>query len=189
MLYINKLTILKKLDMRELLRDCTFSVLPHQKIGIIGEEGNGKSTLLKAILDPKLIENYCNVQGFVQHENLVLGYLPQRMPEIWKDISVWEYFFKKDPNADCDYQNINNCYSLLSTYQLNEEDLYDKKCGECSGGEQVKIQLIKLQMQNPDLYLLDEPTNDLDIDTLTFLEEFMSDEIQPFYLFLMMKHC
>lgn len=176
MLYINKLTILKKLDMRELLRDCTFSVLPHQKIGIIGEEGNGKSTLLKAILDPKLIENYCNVQGFVQHENLVLGYLPQRMPEIWKDISVWEYFFKKDPNSDCDYQNINNCYSLLSTYQLNEEDLYDKKCGECSGGEQVKIQLIKLQMQNPDLYLLDEPTNDLDIDTLTFLEEFMSDE-------------
>ena len=42
MLYINKLTILKKLDMRELLRDCTFSVLPHQKIGIIGEEGNGR---------------------------------------------------------------------------------------------------------------------------------------------------
>lgn len=178
MLSINNLTILKKQDHRELLKDCTFSVMPHQKIGIIGEEGNGKSTLLKAIYDQNLIKEYCIIQGKIQHESLIFGYLPQKMPAVWHPYTVWEFLFKKDPGSEYDYQNIASCYSLLAHYQLNEEELIEKKCGECSGGEQVKIQLIKLQMMNPDCYLLDEPTNDLDIDTLQILEEFMSDELK-----------
>ncbi len=176
MIHINKLTILKKQDQRELLKDCTFSILPHQKIGMIGEEGNGKSTLLKTIYNRQLTESYCTIQGTIQHDHLVFGYLPQKMPEIWQNQSVWEFLFKKEPDSEMDYQNIAACYSLLAFYQLEEESLTEKKCGECSGGEQVKIQLIKLQMMEPDLYLLDEPTNDLDIETLEILEDFMCDE-------------
>lgn len=56
--------------------DFTLTVKPTDKIAIIGEEGNGKSTLLKCIVDQKPIDNYCEVQGTIRSKNERIGYLP-----------------------------------------------------------------------------------------------------------------
>lgn len=175
MINIKKLTLIQKQTQRVLLKDCTFSVLPHEKIGIIGEEGNGKSTLLKAILNPSSIQHYCMVSGTIQHDGLVIGMLPQQLPQQWNQISVWDFMLKEAPDSETAYQNIPEYYRLMAQYGLDEDRFHQKKCAECSGGEQIKLQLIKLELQHPDLYLLDEPTNDLDIDTLEVLESFMND--------------
>lgn len=176
MLTIKNLTIIQNKNQRELLKDCTFTVLPKEKIGIIGEEGNGKSTLLKIIYNSESVKDYCTYTGAIQHDHLIFGMLPQFLDKKWTDTLIWDFLFKKEPEMEPDYQNITELYPLLTVYSFQEEDLHQKKCSKLSGGEQVKIQLIKLQMQHPDIYLLDEPTNDLDLETLILLENFIQEE-------------
>jgi len=64
-------------DCRVLFENLSFSVNPGDKLAIIGEEGNGKSTLLKLLYDPSLVENYADWEGTVSHKKETLGYFPQ----------------------------------------------------------------------------------------------------------------
>ena len=77
MLQIQNLTLVHQKDLRTIVQDFSFSLQPGDKAVIIGEEGNGKSTLLKWIYDPSLVEAYAQAQGRRVLDGLLLGYLPQ----------------------------------------------------------------------------------------------------------------
>jgi len=153
------------------------------KLAVIGEEGNGKSTLLKVIHKPESIEDYCRISGEINRTGLTIAYLEQSLDEDWYDKEVYEYFVKDSPDDDINYDLFSNMHSFsaeLSKIGINPTILESGQLiGTLSGGEKVKIQIAKLLVKNPDIWLLDEPTNDLDIETLEWLETFMLSQEKP----------
>ena len=81
MLQINGLTITHKKDLRVILEDFSLVLNDGDKAVIIGEEGNGKSTLMKWLYDPAMTEDYAEARGTRVLGNETLGYLPQELPE------------------------------------------------------------------------------------------------------------
>ena len=79
MLQIRGLNITMKKDLRALLRDFSFALNPGDRVAIVGEEGDGKSTLLKLIYDPALVEPYAEWAGAIQKDGMLLGYLAQEV--------------------------------------------------------------------------------------------------------------
>ena len=96
MLQIKKLNLTHKKDLRVILDDFNLVLNDGDKAVIIGEEGNGKSTLMKWIYDPSLIENYIEADGERVMGNERLGYLPQEMPDEDKKKTVYEYFSEEE---------------------------------------------------------------------------------------------
>ena len=79
MLQVKNLNIYHKKDLRPLAADLSFTLNQGDKAAIIGEEGNGKSTLLKLLYDPALVEGYVEYKGKIQKNHSVCGYLPQEL--------------------------------------------------------------------------------------------------------------
>ena len=96
MLQIKKLNLTHKKDLRVILDDFNLVLNDGDKAVIIGEEGNGKSTLMKWIYDPSLIENYIEADGERVMGNERFGYLPQEMPDEDKKKTVYEYFSEEE---------------------------------------------------------------------------------------------
>jgi len=132
---------------------------------VIGEEGNGKSTLIKLIYDEELVDGYCQYTGAIIKKGK-LAYLPQAFPDGEMGKTVEEYFAETEP-----YLHTKTLQQLGLTLDFFSSP---QKIQTLSGGEKIKIQLAKILMQEPDIILLDEPTNDLDLETLTWLESFIN---------------
>ena len=162
-LQLNQCTITMNQDGRELCRDLSFVLNEGDKIALIGEEGNGKSTLLKLLRDERMISSYASYTGEVVRKG-VIGYLPQFLPKEDEHKTVADYFAGENIYEDGKAGEMGLDYDLLNS---------ERTLGTLSGGEKVKIQLFKLLLRHPDALLLDEPSNDLDLETLLFLEEFM----------------
>ena len=172
MLQIKNLSIYLKNEMRPLVSDFTFSLNRSDKAAIIGEEGNGKSTFLKALYNLDSISDYASCTGNISKDNCIIGYLSQQLEETESAISVNEYFFSKDTFMGMDIKQLSKTADELG---LNPDNIYsDRLLGSFSGGEIVKIRLLKVLSQRPDVLLFDEPTNDIDIDTLVWLEGFIN---------------
>lgn len=150
---------------RPLVQDFSYVLLPGDKTAIIGEEGNGKSTLLKFIYDSSLIEGYCTFKGEVKNNHDKIGYLQQFLDPRWNHESVLNYFFKNSPEEEIDYEKYNLFGDLLKLIAKMGlcEDILDENylVSYLSGGEKVKIQLCKLLLEKNDILLLDEPTRNL----------------------------
>lgn len=178
MLIIKNLTI-KNAKGSLLLDDFSLTLSCHDKAAIIGEEGNGKSTLLKAIYDQSLIDGYASVQGSIQKNNCRVGMLSQKLDSIWFDSTICDYCLKEYVDEEIDYERYNDLMALEKIcIQLRLDPLMlssEQKINTLSGGEKVKLQLLKLMSQHYDVLLLDEPTNDLDLDTLIWIEMFMQN--------------
>ena len=109
MLQINHLTIRHARDLRPLLEDFSFTLNPGDRAALIGEEGNGKSTLLKLIADPAQVEGYAEYSGEIVTQGARIGYLPQEMPPADREKTGYEFFcalpgfFEQTPRelADC----------------------------------------------------------------------------------------
>ena len=152
---------------RYLLKDLSFILRFGDKMAIIGEEGNGKSTLLKCILG---ICDYANTTGVLHFHGNKVGYLPQKLDDEILDKTVFAYLFK---NRNHYYEKINVLYKYLDELKLSDSKLgCEVKC--LSGGERIKVALLKLLLEDSDILLLDEPTNDLDIASLEWLENFIN---------------
>ncbi|MDE6747812.1 MAG: ATP-binding cassette domain-containing protein, partial [Lachnospiraceae bacterium] len=170
MLELKNITISLKKDGRDITDNFSFTLNRGEKAVIIGEEGNGKSTLLKFIYGRSLIEEYCNCSGDVITK-YKMAYLPQMMEDSCAALSLAEYF------EDSEYYMHTE---ILAKLGLSIEFILSvQKLGTLSGGEKVKVQLARLLMGEPDILLLDEPTNDLDISTLKWLEAFIADSRLP----------
>ncbi len=183
MLEFNNVSITLKKDDRPLIKNFTFTLKDKDKIAIIGEEGNGKSTLLKTVVDIENIKKYVDIEGVISKKGLKIGYLEQSISEDWNNLPVIEFFLKNNPMEEVDfnkYDLISNIYELFSVFKINTKLIEDNHLIKTlSGGEKVKIQLIKIIVEEPDILLLDEPTNDLDIPTLKWLEDFINSSSLP----------
>lgn len=175
-LQIKHLTIEHRRDLRCLIRDLSFSLRAGDKAAIIGEEGNGKSTLLQLIDDPALVENYCEYTGEIVRPGS-MGYLEQELPRDKTGMSVYELFCSAPGFFDRSPGELVRAAQKLGL----PGDIYysDQKLGTLSGGENVKVRLLSLVTAQPDVLLLDEPSNDLDIPTLEWLEQFIRESDVP----------
>ena len=164
MLELQNVTIRMKNEDRTLVDGFSLTLDRGDRAVLIGEEGNGKSTLLKFILDPILIEPYCTWSGRAVPGGKA-GYLPQSMDESLYGVTLAEYFAGAPV-----YEH----FDLLDRLGMGGGlPFSDRKLGTLSGGEKVRVQLCRLLLDDPDVLLLDEPTNDLDIPALEWLERFL----------------
>ena len=189
MLTLNKITITTPKG-RVLMQDLSFSIQPGDKLAIIGEEGNGKSTLCKLIADPSQVYDTMIVEGQIIND-LRIGYLPQNQAECNETAGD---FLLRDSNGEIDYSLLPAVKRELNKLHVQlPEARFDEPLSRFSGGERVKIQLVRLMVNQPELLVLDEPTNDLDLATLEWFEEFIRQSEVPI-LFVshdetLLQHC
>ena len=169
MLQVRSLTITHRKDLRTIIRDFDLTLNRGDKAVLIGEEGNGKSTLLKWIYDPSLIEDYADADGLRTTQGELLGYLPQELREEDQKKTVSAYFSSLPAFAEADPSERSRTASELGF----SEALFhaDQEMRSLSGGERVKVQMAGILLSHPDILLLDEPSNDIDLPTLEWLEE------------------
>ena len=165
MIKINHLTITQNKDLRDLVSDLNINIQDGEKVAIIGEEGNGKSTLLRTLMGEKLAD--FSIRGEIQSDLQSLAYIPQHLPGELKKKSLQDYFFLESTDLD---------FSIL--YRLAEELHFDsdrfasdQEIGSLSGGEALKIQLIHEFAKPFEILFLDEPSNDLDIEMVDWLKK------------------
>ena len=171
MLQVNHLTLVHRRDLRTLVEDFSFVLHEGDKAAVIGEEGNGKSTLIQWIYDPHRIEAYCQYSGNVRKEGSI-GYLAQELGEEERRMSVYEYCCLSDNFSSLTPSELGEISRQLC---FNMEKYFsEQSVGTLSGGERLKLQLSRLLFDRPTILLLDEPSSDLDISTLQWLEAFLS---------------
>ena len=173
MLQIKNLKLTHKKDLRIILDDFNLVLNDGDKAVIIGEEGNGKSTLMKWIYAPELIDDYIEAEGVKIDSGEKLGYLPQEMPEEDKSKTVYEYFTDEELFWD---KTPKELAEIARKFGMSPEFFYSEQMMDSlSGGEKVKTQLMRLFIQDVTVLLLDEPSNDIDIATLELLEKTIND--------------
>ncbi len=170
MLEIKDLSI--SINGRYLIKNLNLILNNGDKLAIIGEEGNGKSTLLKSILG---ICEYTEIIGNINFKGNRIGYLEQSISDDKLDKKVYDFLFVSENDY---YDKFNNLYKYLDLINLSDEIL-KQKINTLSGGEKVKIGILKLLLNEYDVLFLDEPTNDLDIEALEWLEEFINTTDKP----------
>ena len=155
-------------DERPMIKDFTYHVVRHDRIGIVGPNGVGKSTFMN-ILDG----TYEPTRGTIgKGETVRIAHFKQELPEFDEDMRVLDYI-----REDHSYMVLGDG-STLSAEQILERflftpELHGVPIRKLSGGERRRLYLLKLLMSAPNVLLLDEPTNDLDSPTLEVLEDFL----------------
>ncbi|MCR8638095.1 ABC transporter ATP-binding protein [Leptospira interrogans serovar Ricardi] len=142
-----------------------------ERIGIVGPNGAGKSTLLDMIVGREKPDSGDVSVGM----NTNFGYFDQVSKELSGDMRVIEYIKK-----ECGMSIKMNDDRVLSAADMLELFLFDTRLQggyikNLSGGEKRRLYLVSILMTNPNFLILDEPTNDLDIRTLSVLEEFLAE--------------
>ncbi len=186
---------------RQIIKDISLSFFPGAKIGLLGLNGSGKSTVLRIMAGAD--KEY---EGEVQHlAGISIGYLPQE-PQFDPDKTVRDevesalgevmqarqklddvYAAYAEPDADFDRlaEEQARLEAILATSGSDAEHQmeiaadalrlppWDAIIGKLSGGEKRRVALCKLLLQKPDMLLLDEPTNHLDAESVEWLEQFL----------------
>lgn len=169
MLQIKNLTITHRKDLRTILSDFNLVLNPGDKAVIIGEEGDGKSTLIRWIYNPELIDDYTEADGERILNNERIGFLPQELPSSERNKPVYEYFSEASLFYD---KNPAELSALANRFHVSTDFFYlEQEMQSLSGGEKIKAQLMRLFIDEPTALLLDEPSNDIDIATLELLED------------------
>lgn len=171
MLQLKNVSITYKKDLRVFISKLSLVLNPGDKAALIGEEGNGKSTLMKLIYDERLVEDYIEFSGEIIRNGSVLGYLKQELDGQDKELSVYEFLTQEPGFYEMDGKEL---AKLANKIGLPVELLYsDQRVETLSGGEKVKLQMVRILCRRPDILLLDEPSNDIDLETLEWLERFV----------------
>lgn len=166
---INVENITKSFTERKLFSEASFYVQEREKIGIVGINGTGKSTLLKIIAGVEEPES-----GTVTMANhVVVNYLPQN-PVFDPDKSVLSNVMEKIGTKQMDeahhFTMESEAKSLMNRLGITD---YEQKAGELSGGQRKRFALVAAVLAPCDVLLLDEPTNHLDYDMVEWLEDFL----------------
>ncbi|MFZ6862107.1 energy-dependent translational throttle protein EttA [Undibacterium sp. Ji67W] len=187
---------------RQILKDISLSFFPGAKIGVLGLNGSGKSSLLKIMAG---IDK--DIQGeAVPMPNLNIGYLPQEpqldpeqtvrqavesaLGEVFEAKAKLEEVYAAYADENADFDALANeqarLEAIISTSSGDNVELqlemaadalrlppWDAKIGVLSGGEKRRVALCRLLLSKPDMLLLDEPTNHLDAESVDWLEQFL----------------
>lgn len=161
--------ISKSYGRRILVKDFTYYTIRNERIGIVGENGCGKTTLLRMIIGQELPD--CG--EITIGETVKIGYFSQLVEEMNLEERVIDYV-----KNVAEY--IKTSRGMTSASQMCERFLFTPELqynpiGRLSGGERRRLYLLKVLMTAPNVLILDEPTNDLDIATLTILEDYLDD--------------
>src|SRR5450830_1685645 len=188
---------------RQILKDISLSFFPGAKIGVLGLNGSGKSSLLKIMAG---IDK--DIQGeAVPMPNLNIGYLPQEpqldpeqtvrqavesaLGEVFEAKAKLEEVYAAYADENADFDALANeqarLEAIISTSAGDNVELqlemaadalrlpaWDAKVGVLSGGEKRRVALCRLLLSKPDMLLLDEPTNHLDAESVDWLEQFLA---------------
>jgi len=171
MLQVKNLTIFHKRDLTALVEELSFTLAPGDRAALIGEEGDGKSTVLKLLYDPGLAEPYVEWTGELGTGGLRRGYLAQELSPEELAMPVAEFCRSVPAFAAADPGVL--ARTAARTGLDGELFCGRRPLSTLSGGERVKLRLALLLLEEPDVLLLDEPSNDLDLETLGWLEEFL----------------
>ncbi len=158
---------------KQILSDFTYSFSPYDRVGIIGPNGIGKSTLLDAIVGIKK-----PTSGIIElGQTINIGYLDQHTSELIVgqdlDKKIISFIEEVETKAQAGKTNI-KASKILEGFLFPPSEQH-KKISKLSGGEKRRLTLCRILMQSPNILLLDEPTNDLDIRTLSVLEDFIQN--------------
>lgn len=159
--------ISKRYGAKVLIDDFDYIVLKNQRLGIIGANGCGKSTLMN-IITGNLQPDFGSVEI---GDTVKIGYFAQEATEMEESQRVIDYI--KDTA-----EYVMTREGKITASQMLERFLFDSAIqytpiGKLSGGEKRRLYLLKVLMEAPNVLILDEPTNDLDIPTLTVLEDYL----------------
>jgi len=161
---------------REILSDATFSIDEEEHVGVIGPNGAGKTTLFKALVGEEALDS----GRVVKAGHLRLGYLAQHDTES-PDTTIEEFL------TGGHGPGLRVTMPLWELKPLGlglglPEAFFSRKLSDFSGGYRMRVKLLRLLGQQPNLMLLDEPTNYLDLETLLVLENFLIDAKSAFLL-------
>jgi ATP-binding cassette ChvD family protein len=150
---------------RLLIDDLSFRLPPGGIVGVIGPNGAGKTTLLRMITGQEKPDK----GSFRVGDTVKLGYVDQSRDTLAPDKTVWEEISQGQDEIDLGRRKMpSRAYCSLFNFRGADQQ---KKVGQLSGGERNRVHLAKMLKSGANVILLDEPTNDLDVDTLRALEE------------------
>ena len=152
-----------------LFQDFSFDLAKDDIIGVVGDNGAGKSTLFRILMGLDQLSSGELIKG----ETLRIGYFSQNLELIDPEIRVIDYI-KDTKNIIDTLEGKMDAETLLENF-LFSRDLQYTKVKMLSGGEKRRLQLVKVLIDNPNVLLFDEPTNDLDLYTLEILENYLMD--------------
>jgi ATP-binding cassette ChvD family protein len=148
-----------------LIDNLNLSIPPGSIVGIIGPNGAGKTTLLRLITGQEQPDKGKTVLG----ETVQLAYLDQARDTLNNEKTVWEEISGGEETLTLGNRAMNS-RAYAASFNFHGTD-QQKKIGMLSGGERNRVHLAKMLTQGANVILLDEPTNDLDVNTLRSLEE------------------
>ncbi len=153
---------------RVLLDRLTWSIGPGERIGLVGVNGAGKTTLLDLLAD----ERQPDAGTLKRGKTLRLGYLSQTVGELDDGDRVLDSVKRLREETKLATGRDASASSLLEEFGFTGDKLV-ARIGDLSGGERRRLQFLRLLLSEPNVLILDEPTNDLDIDTLTVIEDYL----------------
>ncbi|MDG1950263.1 MAG: ATP-binding cassette domain-containing protein [bacterium] len=153
----------KRYGLQTVLEDLSFLITEKQKIALIGRNGAGKSTLIKLITGAEEVDG----GTVLLHAHTRLGIVKQHevLPD---DVSGLDYLVEKSGKADWEVQKLGASFGLT-------QEMLAKPPAALSGGYQMRVKLTDMLLGDPNLLILDEPVNYLDLQTLLLLEQFLQN--------------
>ena len=157
----------KKYSDQYLFKDFSYQVQQYDRIGILGDNGAGKTTLLNMLCGR---DNQYEGE-IVIGDTIKFGYFDQMSVNLDMSMKAYDYI-SSISNAIETTEGTVTAKAMMTQFLFDDDTMY-LPIGRLSGGQKRRLYLLSVLMTEPNVLILDEPTNDLDIDTLTVLEDFL----------------
>lgn len=160
--YLDVQNLTKSFGAQVLFKDISFSIAEGQHIGLVAQNGTGKSTLLSILTDKESYDN-----GTIIYRNDLRVGLLEQSPDFDPEESVLDACFNHEGNPER-ILRAKQILTMLKLYDL------EQPMGQLSGGQQKRVALANVLILEPDFLILDEPTNHLDLEMIEWLEGYLS---------------